>query len=80
MKIIKPKRYDDDESESEPIDFEEKLMKFPRFRAKYGKNYVLKNKNKYLNSYLAKESEKMGATKKTNLTISEADEEEEKKL
>ena len=78
LKIIKPKRYDDDESESEPIDFEEKLMKFPRFRAKYGKNYVLKNKNKYLNSYLAKESEKMGATKKTNLTISEADEEEEK--
>ena len=74
---VKPKRNDDeDESEAEPIDFEEKLMKFPRFRAKYGKNYVLKNKNKYSNleSYLTEK--KMGATNRTNSTISEVDEEE----
>ena len=46
VKIIKPKRYDgNEEGETEPIDFEEKLMKFPKFGAKYGKNYVLKNKN-----------------------------------
>ena len=66
-------------------------MKFPRFRAKYGKNYVLKNKNKFvnLNTYISdslnkhfgdyqrpREIEnKMGNTKKTNLTISEVDEE-----
>jgi hypothetical protein len=91
LKIIKPKRYDEDESETEQQgDFEEKLMKFPRFRAKYGKNYVLK-KNKFvnLNTYLSdslnknfgdyqrpREIEnKMGNTKKTNLTISEVDEE-----
>ena len=80
LKIIKPKRYDDDESETEPIDFEEKLMKFPKFKAKYGKNYILKNKNKFdnLNSYLTESGRNMGATKKTNLTISEVDEEEEK--
>ena len=92
LKIIKPKRYDEDESESEAGDFEEKLMKFPAFKAKYGKNYVLKSKNKFvnLNTYLAdslgkqtvdfqrpRELEnKMGGTKKTNLTISEVDEEE----
>ena len=91
LKIIKPKRYDEDETESEPGDFEDKLMKFPRFRAKYGKNYVLKNKNKFvnLNTYISdslnkhfgdyqrpREIEnKMGNTKKTNLTISEVDEE-----
>ena len=92
LKIIKPKRYDEDESETEQQgDFEEKLMKFPRFRAKYGKNYVLK-KNKFvnLNTYISdslnkhfgdyqrpREIEnKMGNTKKTNLTISE---EKEKK-
>ena len=80
VKIIKPKRYDDDETESEPADFEEKLMKFPKFRAKYGKNYILKNQNKIdnLNSYLTDYSGRMGGTKKTNLTISEVDEEEEK--
>ena len=87
LKIIKPRRYDEDESDSEAVDFEEKLMKFPRFRAKYGKNYTLKNKNKYLTSYLNESAGKnitkysenrMGATRKTNLTISEVDEEEEK--
>jgi len=93
LKIIKPKRYDDDESETEPVDFEEKLMKFPRFKAKYGKNYVLKKNNKFLNytTYLTESNNisdynkkskdlenKMRATKRTNLTISEVDEEEEK--
>ena len=80
VKIIKPKRYDDDETETEPADFEEKLMKFPKFRAKYGKNYILKNSNKIdnLNTYLTDFSGRLGGTKKTNLTISEVDEEEEK--
>ena len=91
LKIIKPKRYEEDESESEDGDFEEKLMKYPRFKAKYGKNYVIKSKNKsvnlntYANSFgkktidyqRPKELEnKMGSTKNTNLTISEVDEEE----
>ena len=77
LKIIKPKRYDEDESESESNDFEEKLMKFPRFKAKYGKIYNLKknNKNKFFN---VNGEHKMGDTRKTNLTISEVDEEEEK--
>ena len=86
LKIIKPKRYDEDEIDPEPIDFFEKLMKFPRFRAKYGKNYILKVKNNKflnLNTYLSDKKpreleHKMGDTKKTNLTISEEDEEEEK--
>ena len=86
LKIIKPKRYDEDEIDPEPIDFVEKLMKFPRFRAKYGKNYILKVKNNKflnLNTYLSDKKpreieHKMGDTKKTNLTISEEDEEEEK--
>ena len=77
LKIIKPKRYDEEESDTEPTDFMEKLMKFPRFRAKYGKNYILKNNNyANINTYIA--DKKMGDTKKTNLTISEVDEEEEK--
>ena len=53
-------------------------MKFPKFRAKYGKNY----KNKFGDFGKNKEMEfKMGDTKKTNLTnltISEVNEEEEK--
>ena len=68
-------------------------MKFPRFKAKYGKNYVLKKNNKFLNytTYLTESNNisdynkkskdlenKMRATKRTNLTISEVDEEEEK--
>ena len=68
-------------------------MKFPRFRAKYGKNYDLKNNkfinlNKYLANSLGKNfldnknegeiENKMGGTKRTNLTISEVDENEEK--
>jgi hypothetical protein len=83
LKIIKPKRYDEDESESEHGDLEEKLMKIPRFRAKFGKNNFSKNKNKFinLNSYFSGQKpreieNKMGGTKKTNLTISEVDEEE----
>ena len=95
MKIIKPKRYDEDETDSEVIDFDDQLLKFPRFKAKYGKNYVLKkpNKNKFVNltSYISNHSgkniidykrpemeRKMGETKKTNLTISEVEEEEGK--
>jgi hypothetical protein len=95
MKIIKPKRYDEDETDSEVIDFDDQLLKFPRFKAKYGKNYVLKkpNKNKFVNltSYISNHSGKniidykrpemerrMGDTKKTNLTISEVEEEEDK--
>ena len=95
MKIIKPKRYDEDETDSEVNDFEDRLLKFPRFKAKYGKNFVLKKpaKNKYINltSYISNHSgkniidykrpemeQKMGETKKTNLTISEIEEEEDK--
>ena len=78
LKIIKPKRYDEDETDTEPVDFNDKLMKFPKFRAKYGKNY----KNKFGDFGKNKEMEfKMGDTKKTNLTnltISEVNEEEEK--
>ena len=62
MKIIKPKRYDEDETDSEVIDFDDQLLKFPRFKAKYGKNYVLKkpNKNKFVNltSYISNHSGK----------------------
>jgi hypothetical protein len=83
LKIIKPKRYDEDESESEHGDLEEKLMKIPRFRSKFGKNNFSKQKNKFinLNSYFSGQKpreieNKMGGTKKTNLTISEVDEEE----
>ena len=96
MKIIKPKKYDEDETDSEVTDFDDKLLKFPRFKAKYGKNFVLKkpiNKNKFINltSYISNHSgkniidykrpemeKKMGETKKTNLTISEVEEEDEK--
>ena len=42
MKIIKPKKYDEDETDTEVDDFDDKLMKFPRFKAKYGKNFILK--------------------------------------
>ena len=98
MKIIKPKRYDEDETDTEVADFDDKLLKFPRFKAKYGKNFILKktnNKNKFINltSYISNHSgkniidykrpemeKKMGETKKTNLTISEVEEEEEKNL
>ena len=96
MKIIKPKKYDEDETDTELTDFDDKLLKFPRFKAKYGKNFVLKkinSKNKFINltSYISNHSGKniidykrpqmekrMGDTKKTNLTISEVEEEEEK--
>ena len=96
MKIIKPKKYDEDETDTEVDDFDDKLMKFPRFKAKYGKNFILKknnSKNKFVNltSYISNHSgkniidykrpemeKKMGDTKKTNLTISEIEEEEEK--
>ena len=44
MKIIKPKKYDEDETDTEVDDFDDKLMKFPRFKAKYGKNFILKKK------------------------------------
>ena len=76
MKIIKPKRYDDDEEESEieAKDFSEKLMKFPRFRAKYGKNYVIKNKTKFTTLT----NSKYRGSKNSNMTISEIGEEEEK--
>ena len=92
LKIIKPKRYDEDESETEPVDFDEKLMKFPKFRAKYGKTYILKPKTRYpnLTTYLMKYSNKNDLdfkkpkntegnrrnTKKTNLTITEVDEDD----
>ena len=97
MKIIKPKKYDEDETDTELTDFDDQLMKFPRFKAKYGKNFILKkpNKNKFVNltSYISNHSgkniidykrpemeRKMGDTKKTNLTISEVEEEEEKNV
>ena len=92
LKIIKPKRYDEDESESEHGDFEEKLMKIPRFKAKYRNNNFFNKKNRILNinryysgSYgkktidyqrIRETENKMGGTKKTNVTISEVDEEE----
>ena len=84
IKIIKPKKYtEDDESETEPVDFEEKLMKFPRFRAKYGKNYSLRNDKEFINltSYLTENSgkNKNGTVTKNNLTISEVNEDEEEK-
>ena len=62
MKIIKPKKYDEDETDMEVSDFDDKLMKFPRFKAKYGKNYILKknNKNKFidLTTYISNHSGK----------------------
>jgi len=62
MKIIKPKRYDEEETDSEVTDFEYKLMRFPKFKAKYGKNFVLKkpSKNKFVNltSYISNNSGK----------------------
>ena len=72
LKILKPKRYEEDESESEIDDFEYKLMKFPKFKAKYGSKYKFPN---------YKEMEFKIERKKTNniLTISEVDEEEEEK-
>ena len=80
LKIMKPKRYDDDESETEPGDFEHKLMKFPKFKAKYGKNYLLKEKTitfeNYMNEMEEIERNKMRLTKKTNITISGNEEEE----
>ena len=80
LKIIKPKRYDDDESETEPGDFEHKLMKFPKFKAKYGKDYLLKERNitfeNYMNEMEENDRNKMRLTKKTNITISGNEEEE----
>ena len=63
MKIIKPKKYDEDETDTEVDDFDDKLMKFPRFKAKYGKNFILKknnSKNKFVNltSYISNHSGK----------------------
>ena len=62
IKIIKRKRYDEDKSNSEVTDFYNKLMRFPKFKVKYGKNFVLKkpNKNKFVNltSYISNHSGK----------------------
>ena len=77
LKIMKPKRYEEDETDTEPADLDDKLMKFPKFRAKYGKNYF-KNKNKFGNNKPREMEIKIGDNTKTNLTISEVDEEDEK--
>ena len=47
IKIIKRKGYDEDKSNSEVTDFDNKLVRFQKFKVKYGKNFVLKKPNKY---------------------------------
>ena len=71
LKIIKPKRYEEDESESEIDDFENKLMKFPKFKSKYGSKNKLKNYKEMEFKFESKKGDNI-------LTISEVDEEEEK--
>ena len=71
LKIIKPKRYDNDEDEyiEDPADFTGKLMKFPIFKAKYGRNYALKKK-----TTISINSETKYGRTNTNFTISEEEE------
>jgi len=77
---MKPRRYDDEESQIELGDFENRLMKFPKFKAKYGKNYLLKEKTitfeNYMNEMEESDKNKMRLTKKTNITITGNEEEE----
>ena len=95
VKILKPNKSDEDESEDEFGDFEKKLLVFPKFREKYGKNFLVKNNNnkiivnsiinKYGGDYpyqrLRAIERKIEGAKKTNAnaSISEVDEELYKK-
>ena len=76
-KIIWPKKYDNEDEQEEFVDFEPKLMKFPKFKDKFGKNYLQKNKNKFLNISTYGNDLSKRKKIKSYLTISEVDEQEE---